>query len=83
MRVLILSLSAMALMGCAGNPWDHDGHARPGVWGRNPAANEDARNVQVIVARQAKEARCKTEVSQRQGTDGTAPRDYKCKRFQG
>jgi hypothetical protein len=85
MRKLIVSLTALALAGCfSPGQSDRHGHAGAGVWGdRNPAANAEAREVQVIVARQAKEARCKDEVSQRQGTDGTSPRDYKCKRFNG
>ena len=83
MKMLIASVIAVGLVGCAGGPYDRHGHATAGVWGRNTAANDDARNVQVIVARQAKEAKCKGEVSERQGRDGTAPRDYKCKRFQG
>ena len=83
MKMLIASAIAVGLAGCLGAAPDHRGHAGAGVWGRNTAANDDARNVQVIVARQAKEAKCKGEVSERQGRDGTAPRDYKCKRFQG
>jgi hypothetical protein len=83
MKVLIASVIAIGLAGCVGAAPSHHGHASAGVWTRNPAANADARNVQVIVARQAKEAKCKGEVSERQGRDGTAPRDYKCKRFQG
>jgi hypothetical protein len=84
MRVAIVSLTALALAGCM-TPSHDDRHARtrPTVWGGNAAANAEARNVQVIVARNAKEARCKGEVSERPGRDGTAPRDYKCKRFQG
>ena len=84
MRILILSVAAMSLAACVGPPtYERHGQARPIIWGGNAAANAEARNVQIIVARQAKEARCKGEVSERPGRDGTAPRDYKCKRFQG
>ena len=83
MKTIVLSIAAMALASCAGGSYDRHDHTTAGVWGRNTATNADARNVQVIVARQAKEAKCKGEVSERQGRDGTAPRDYKCKRFQG
>jgi hypothetical protein len=82
-RALITAALAISLIGCA--PWGqprHGSQSRIGVWDRrNIPVDPDAAKVQQITAMQAKQAKCGTEVTQRQGTDGTSPRDYKCKRF--
>ena len=52
----------------------------PTVWNRNAGINPEAAKVQQIAAQQVKQTRCKSDVKQRQGTDGTAPMDYKCKK---
>ena len=71
-RTAAIVIASLSLTGCA---FDN-----ASGWGRhNPPPNPAAGQTQVVVARQAKEARCKNGVEQRPGTSGTEARDYKCK----
>ena len=81
MRTLILSLTVVVLAGCAGYPQRQrvPGRVTPVAWQRNQGVNPDAAKVQQVIAMQAKQARCKSELEARPGRDGTSPRDWKCK----
>ena len=76
MRMVAVSIAALTLAACVG---PHHGHVGPTAWQRNQGVNPEAAKVQQVVAMQAKQARCKSEVEARPGRDGTAPRDWKCK----
>ena len=77
-----LVLLATNLAACSGFAPDGPcSHSSISTWERHPpASTAEARQVQQVTARQAKEARCKSEVSPRSGRDGTDSRDYKCKK---
>ncbi|HET9160887.1 MAG TPA: hypothetical protein VFN88_09760 [Caulobacteraceae bacterium] len=79
MRTLVLLTAALVLAGCAGFPPTKSAGVHPTVWNRNAGINPEAMKQQQIVAMQAKQARCKSEVEARVGRDGTSPRDWKCK----
>ena len=71
---------ALGLAGCANyGPQGAEARTRPVIWNRNADTNPEAAKVQQIAAQSGKQARCKSDTEQRQGTDGTSPRDYKCK----
>ena len=76
-----LVLLAASVAGCSGFAPDSPGsHSSISTWDRHPpASTAEAHKVQQVTARQAKEARCKSEVSPRAARDGTDSRDYKCK----
>jgi len=79
MRTLALTIAALSLAGCNSLPLSKPGHASARVWNRNAGVDPEAAKVQMVVAMQAKQARCKSEVEPRPGRDGTSPRDWKCK----
>jgi len=79
MRKLALIIAALSLVGCNSLPPHNAGHAQARVWNRDKVVDPEAAKVQMVVAMQAKQARCKSEVEPRPGRDGTSPRDWKCK----
>jgi hypothetical protein len=81
MRLAAAIAAVLALAACTGlAPSGPGSHSGVSTWDRHPpASTAEAHKVQQTTARQAKEARCKSEVSPRPGRDGTDSRDYKCK----
>ena len=73
-RVTAAIAVALGLVACASRGYD-----QVSGWERPPEPNPAAGQTQVVAARQAKEAKCKSEVDQRPGSGGAYPGDYKCK----